>query len=327
MSPSYLALRPGRAIQMAAAGFGASSGLAHATHRDLGCSSGHYICTVESSDQAHGNAADAYEDVLGRDAPSTLNESAPSRTLGQDCARPAPAGEASVAVLGYASVNVSGVEYSTQDLRRQVDEITAACERRGLLLMRVAHDRVPPRQRPLERPGLGYALGRIKAGEASGLVVSELSRLARALPELGRVLEWLTDRDVRFIAAVPRIDTGEEAGRLAVQTIIEVSRWERERLVEGTRAGMLAARRKGPASVTDYPELRERIAGMRAAGMTLQAIADQLNVERVPTIRGGAKWRPSSVQAAAGYHRPPARRPLDVRPRDLQSHGPQPEDT
>ena len=46
---------------------------------------------------------------------------------------------------------------------------------------------------------------------------------------------------------------------------------------------------------------------MRTAGMTLQAIADVLNSEGVPTLRGGAMWRPSSVQSAAGYRRPPKR--------------------
>ena len=34
--------------------------------------------------------------------------------------------------------------------------------------------------------------------------------------------------------------------------------------------------------------------------MTLQAIADRLNKEGVPTLRGGAEWRPSSVQADGG---------------------------
>jgi hypothetical protein len=43
---------------------------------------------------------------------------------------------------------------------------------------------------------------------------------------------------------------------------------------------------------------------MRASGMTLQAIADTLNREGVPTLRGGSEWRPSSVQAAVGYKRP-----------------------
>jgi hypothetical protein len=55
--------------------------------------------------------------------------------------------------------------------------------------------------------------------------------------------------------------------------------------------------------VADRPALRERITEMRAEGMTLQAIADTLNEEGVPTLRGGTKWRPSSVQSAAGYKR------------------------
>ena len=52
----------------------------------------------------------------------------------------------------------------------------------------------------------------------------------------------------------------------------------------------------------------------RAANMTLQAIADQLNAEGVPTLRGGAMWRPSSVQAALGYRRPGTRTPRDQFP-------------
>jgi hypothetical protein len=40
--------------------------------------------------------------------------------------------------------------------------------------------------------------------------------------------------------------------------------------------------------------------------MSLQAISDALNADGVPTLRGGTHWRPSSVQAATGYSRPPA---------------------
>jgi hypothetical protein len=39
--------------------------------------------------------------------------------------------------------------------------------------------------------------------------------------------------------------------------------------------------------------------------MTLQAIADALNNQGEPAVRGGAHWRPSSVQAALGYKRGP----------------------
>jgi DNA invertase Pin-like site-specific DNA recombinase len=229
-----------------------------------------------------------------------------------DCARPDRAlARLPAAVVGYALADAKQPDRAIPELRRQQEEIASVCERRGLRLLEVVREREWTHQRALERPGLGYALERIAAGQANGLVVSELYRLSHSLPELGRVLDWLSRHDARLVAAVPTLDTNEEAGRLVVRTIIEVSRWERQRLVERTRLGMRAARRKGPRSVADYPELRERIAGMRADGMTLQAIADQLNAEGVPTIRGGAKWRPSSVQAAAGYQRRPADRRLD----------------
>jgi hypothetical protein len=54
----------------------------------------------------------------------------------------------------------------------------------------------------------------------------------------------------------------------------------------------------------DVPTLKARILDMRQRGMTLQAIADTLNSEGVPTLRGSSAWRPSSVQGAVGYRRP-----------------------
>ena len=197
-----------------------------------------------------------------------------------------------------------------EELRCQTESIVGACAQRGISLLEVIREWEPARGHALERPGLAYALERISAGDATGLVVADLSRLTRSVPELGRVLDWLSSSDARLIAAVPGLDTGDEGGRLAARTIIELSHWERNRLAERTRKGMREARRKGPRSVADYPELKARIAGMRSAGMTLQAIADRLNAEGVLTVRGGSKWRPSSVQAATGYKRHVAVEPV-----------------
>lgn len=208
-------------------------------------------------------------------------------------------------VLGYASVDPEQEGYANGDFRRQEEKIASECERRGVSLLGIVREREPKRGPALRRPGLGYALERIAAGEAKGLVAAELWRLAHSMPELGRALEWFVRSEVRLIVAAPGLDTEEQSGLLTVQAIIEISRFEHERLAARTRKGMMAARHKGQRRVADYPELKERIAQLRADGMTLQAIADRLNADRVPTIRGGAKWRPSSVQAAAGYHRPP----------------------
>ena len=62
-------------------------------------------------------------------------------------------------------------------------------------------------------------------------------------------------------------------------------------------------RPRGRPALADDPELVERITSMRAHGMTLQGIADQLNEEGVPTVRGGVEWRPSSVRGGLGYKR------------------------
>jgi DNA invertase Pin-like site-specific DNA recombinase len=220
-------------------------------------------------------------------------------------------------MLGYASVSASPGSVNGIELTEQAKIITRVCERGGLELLQLVREREPGNGKDVERPGLGYALARISAGEARGLVVSELSRLSRSAAELGEILEWLIRAEARLVAVAQRLDTDTREGRRAARMLIDVSRWERERLSERTRKGLQAAgregRRTGRRAVADDPELRERIARMRAEGMTLQAIADRLNEIGVPTVRGGAKWRPSSVQAATGYKRRP-RSALESRP-------------
>jgi DNA invertase Pin-like site-specific DNA recombinase len=209
-------------------------------------------------------------------------------------------------VVGYASYSSTG-EAGTQQIKQQATVIARECEDRGLHLIEIVGERVPATQKGLGRPGLAYALDLIRIGDAEGLVVSDLSKISQSSSELGTLMEWLSHTNARFIAPAQSLDTNYEHGRLAANLLIEVSRWERARLSERTRKGLTAARmngkKTGRRAVTDNPDLTQRINQMRADGMTLQAIADRLNEEGVPTVRGGAKWRHSSVQAAAGYRR------------------------
>jgi DNA invertase Pin-like site-specific DNA recombinase len=218
-------------------------------------------------------------------------------------ARPSPA---SVTAIGYASCALPG-SAATAELKEQAEVITNACKLRGLELLEVVGEHSPRAGRGSARPGLEYALDRLDSGVATALVVVELSRLTHSVAELGRTIQWLLDRGVRLIASVESLDTYTEGGRHAAGLLVGVSQWERTRISERTRHGLEVARMSGKAvgrpAVADNPDLSQRIAAMRLEGMTLQAIADQLNAEGVPTVRGGAKWRHSSVQAAAGYRR------------------------
>jgi DNA invertase Pin-like site-specific DNA recombinase len=217
-----------------------------------------------------------------------------------------PTEAAPLPVIGYASCVCDGSE-AALELKEQAAVIARDCKGRDFSLLEVVGERSPATSKGLSRPGLTYALERITSGEAKGLVVVELSRITHSVDELGTIIDGLLCLGVRLVASADAFDTESDGGLLAAGLLIEVSRWERNRISERTRTALQAARTSGRSAgrpaVADDPDLSKRIAHMRAQGMTLQAIADRLNEERVPTVRGGAKWRHSSVQAAAGYRR------------------------
>jgi DNA invertase Pin-like site-specific DNA recombinase len=204
-------------------------------------------------------------------------------------------------VLGYVALAWGD---PIGDLESAARSIGMWCEETGWSLSRVVHDAPAEAGRTRSRPGLAHALREVAAGRAAGLVVARLRDLTESLAEIGPLLQWFADSDAFVIALDYRLDTATDQGRFAALTLVEISEWERGRISGRTRPGLDAARRG--AAVRDDPELSARIAAMRRDGMSLQAIADALNADGVPTLRGGARWRPSSVQAATGYKRPPA---------------------
>jgi DNA invertase Pin-like site-specific DNA recombinase len=193
-------------------------------------------------------------------------------------------------------------------LVRQTRAIRGRAGKLACELVEVVREREPKAGRALNRAGLSHVIERLAAGDASCLVVSGLERLSRSVAELGTIVQWLEENEVRLVAVELDLDTASPGGHATARALASVGGWERERLADRTRKGLAAARAKRRAAsgtgAPDWEAIRARIAAMRADGMTLQAIADVLNEEGVPTQRGGAKWRPSGVQIAAGYRRP-----------------------
>ena len=218
-------------------------------------------------------------------------------------------------VIGYVTVSA---DPDSREAFRSSAAIEATCKRADWNLVEIVADR--ENGRILERPGLGYALERIAAGHACALVVSDLQRLSRSIVDLGALMAWFRDANATLIALDLGIDTSTAEGDRVATTLIALSARAHERIADRTRSRLAERRANGASNgrpaVRDRPELMKRIAVMRARGQTLQAIADQLNAEGTPTLRGGARWRPSSIQAALGYRRPGPRDHLPRLTRD-----------
>ena len=212
--------------------------------------------------------------------------------------------------LGYVSMYESE-SADGPELREQMAAIDRGCRERGLVLKQVIRDLEQVERSGSGRPGMRYAFLQIAAGEASCLVVAELGRLSRSAPEVGFVIEWLRHRKTRLVAVGDGLDTGTTKGEEAADklaSLCAVGGRRRSPVLNGRGDPGPEQRQSAggstPPADDEVAAVRERILAMRASGMTLQAIADWLNAEEVPTLRGGAKWRPSGVQAAAGYRRP-----------------------
>jgi DNA invertase Pin-like site-specific DNA recombinase len=174
-------------------------------------------------------------------------------------------------MYGYARVSTAD-----QNLALQRDALTKAG------VERIFSDRGVSgiKRRPqLERMLKGLAPGDV-------VVIWKLDRIGRSLPDLLRVVETIQQRGATLRSITEHIDLSTAAGRLLVNVLGSLASFERDLLLERTRAGIDAARARGvhlgrrkvlgPAQVRQARSLlkggesvRSIAAGMKVSHMTL----------------------------------------------------------
>lgn len=214
----------------------------------------------------------------------------------------------SVKAIGYARVSTEGQAESGLGLEAQREAIEADCKRRGWELVGVIED-AGESGGDGDRPGLRAALERIADGEADALVVAKLDRLSRSAVHTGQLLDWFKEADATFVALDLGVDTSTASGMLVANVLASVAQWEGAAIGERTKAALAAKKARGEklGRPAVEPRVRRRIERQRRRGWTYQRIADKLNADEVPTARGGAEWRPSSVATGLGYRQKPRR--------------------
>jgi DNA invertase Pin-like site-specific DNA recombinase len=198
-------------------------------------------------------------------------------------------------VVGYSRVAPREREAERPGLLEQRRLIERACAERGWRLLRIEDD--VRSGRSLRRRGLRAALDACRAGDAEAVVVARLDRLTYSLRDLADLVRAAVEEGFSIVSLEPDLDLASGPGRLVGEVLSTAARWTPSLVTEPAAArGRMATRRVGrPSSIP--PALAARIRALRSEGRTLQAICDVLNAERVPTPRGGATWRPTSLRA------------------------------
>ena len=207
-------------------------------------------------------------------------------------------------VIGYTRVSTEEQGVSGAGLAAQRRAIKAECDRRGWQLVRVEEDVLSGKT--LNRPGLTNALDACRSAEVSGIVVAKLDRLSRSLVDFAGLLVEAQAKGFNLVALDLGVDLSTPAGEFLASVMASAAQWERRIIGQRTKDA-LAVRKEQGVKLGRPPLPRDalgrRIASMRKRGLTLQGIADKLNAEGIPTLRGGREWRPSSVRVVLNRKR------------------------
>jgi site-specific DNA recombinase len=211
-----------------------------------------------------------------------------------------------VTALGYIRVSTNKqIEGCSLEAQRERIQAMAVVQQANLL--EIVCD-AGESAKSLNRPGVERVLAFVNSGQVDTVIVAKLDRLTRSVRDLADLLAIFQRRGVSLVSVAESLDTGSASGRLVLNIMVSVSQWEREAIGERTRDALELKRSRretlgnppfGSCLAADGKHLEpnraeqsvlKRILQLRQEGMSLRAIAAELNRRRL-TTRRGSQWR------------------------------------
>jgi DNA invertase Pin-like site-specific DNA recombinase len=141
-----------------------------------------------------------------------------------------------------------------------------------------------------DRPGLQAALKATRAGDT--LVVWKIDRLGRSLSHLVTTIKDLNSKEVQLQVLTGQgtaLDTTTASGKLVFSIFAALAEFERELIIERTKAGLVAARARGRSGGAPFKmtsaKIRLAMAAMGKPETKVSSLSQELGVSRQTLYR------------------------------------------
>jgi DNA invertase Pin-like site-specific DNA recombinase len=170
------------------------------------------------------------------------------------------------------------VSRADQSSALQADETAELVTRRSWTLSRTYSDEGLSGA-TTKRPGFQQLLQDARRRRFDVLVVWRADRLFRSLRELVVTMHELEGLGIGFVSVTEPFDTTTPSGRLLLQLVGAFAEFERQVLIERTRSGLAAAKRRGKQLGRPPRAFNvDRALELRQRGRSIRAIASELGV-------------------------------------------------
>lgn len=197
--------------------------------------------------------------------------------------------------IGYVRVSTDEQADRGASLAWQKQALQDECARRGWQLADLAADTASAGSMR-GRPGLHRALERLDAHDYDALLVARLDRLSRSVGDFARIMERAHKRGWSIVVLDPAVDMTSPFGEAMASMAAVFAQLERRLIAQRTRDGIAEKKRQGtyrggrllPQSQPVPEHVARRIVDLsEREGLSSRAIAARLDLEGVPTLRGG----------------------------------------
>jgi DNA invertase Pin-like site-specific DNA recombinase len=199
-------------------------------------------------------------------------------------------------IIGYVRVSTDKQDISPEV---QIQELQAEAARMAYNLTIVREDAASAAT-VSKRPLMVQALADLKAGKYHGLMVSKLDRLSRNMEDGTRLLADSQRQGWRIICLDLGVDTATIMGAGMYNMALNFAEIERKFIGKRTKDAM--AKLKETKHVGRPRALSAdtiaQVVRLRESGLTMKAVADQLNADGVPSASGSPDWSVAKVQSA-----------------------------